>query len=77
MKINLTEKQVVLLGWDEPSCEVRPIQVKRGQWSYDLEPGDVEELRLVAETSSFGCDPSDVTSAKALLRKLDKKEETK
>lgn len=75
MFITLTEKQVVLLGWDDNSQQnPRPIKCSKKGWEFDLDDDYAHEMRDVAATFAFGgqCDPSAISSGKALLRKLTK-----
>jgi len=72
MKITLTEKQVVLAGFDSPGPD-RPKVVKRSKrgWTLDLDEEQIDMLTDLAETYEFGgCDPADSTSARGILKKL-------
>ncbi len=67
MRIRLTDKQIVLLEWDRRPCLQ---QFKSGR-EFDVDASDLDEIRTVAETLSWGADGGTIASAKSLLRKLD------
>jgi len=68
-KVSLTDKQIVVLGWDDPGIPSPRVSAKkRGATVYELTE---EELKLAIETAeglSWGAD--DTRTAKAILRKL-------
>lgn len=66
ISIKLTDAQVVLLNWDTR----RPNKTGKGWREYWLTREEIGEVRDVAETLSSGSDC--VSSAKALLRKVEK-----
>lgn len=74
MQITLTEKQVVLLGWDDKSPQnPKPIRRTHKGWEYDVDEDRTTEMRDVAQEFAFGMsDPGQISSAKSLLRKLTK-----
>lgn len=72
MKIKLTDRQVVFLGWDGNSQAPRPTKRVSGGYAYDLDDSRLDEVRQQAELfANGGCDPCDTVTAKALLRKLE------
>lgn len=66
ISIKLTDSQVVMLNWDHR----RPNKTGKGWREYWLTQEDFAEVRDIAETLASGSDC--VSSAKALLRKVEK-----
>ena len=73
MKIVLSGREVVLMGWDDPGRNDIPQPVrtmKRGRWEYVLTPREAKELKSDAEFYESAADGSTRTVARGLLKKL-------